>query len=398
MMKKAYLSSNVCLENMLDLAFYRDILIKSGWLIVAEPREADLILFSACGVEKIKEDYALRRIKQLIKVKKNGAELVVCGCLPTINEKRLKGVFNGVVFGPKTYEKLFEIAGTKQEFLETGSNHIDISIPGDLVYPGKIKGLFLSLKKRHFPLPQYLRRRFSGVEDSDMFYIKTGIGCAGNCAYCAIKKVKGDILSRPLPEIIEEFRTGLKQGYKRFVLTGDDVGCYGLDNNSNIVDLLKGICSHQGEYELAIRFIEPWWLIKYYSELKQILKMNKIFSLCVPIQSGSNRILQLMNRNYRVEDIVACLKEIRNVSPATMLRTHFIVGFPSETHEDFKMTLNVIDAIDFDLIIPALYYDRPNTAALDMEGKIPYWVGNKRFMTIILKIFFNVYLNKLRFS
>jgi len=397
-MKSVFLYSNGCLENIIDLNLYGNIFSQNGWLITEDIKKADLILCSTCATNRVKEMYALSQIRRFRRKKKKGAELVVCGCLPDILPGRLKQVFNGRVFGPRKIEQLYSILGVDKPLLPASQNTIFSACIGDLNYPNKIKNFFGFLKKHNFPLPHYLERRFSGIEDPDMFYIRAGIGCLGNCSYCGIKKAKGDLISKPAEEIIKEFEAGLSLGYKRFVLSGDDLGCYGQDINCDLPKLLQGILNHKGEYEIAIRFIEPLWLIKYYPELRQFFKTNKIFSFCAPIQSGSNRILKLMNRHYMIEETMKCLKEIRRDFPRIMLRTHFIIGFPTETEEDFLQSLKAIDEIDFDLVIPAVYHNCPDTVASGMSGQVPALIKRLRFTRMLSKVLFNLYLNRLRFN
>lgn len=391
--KKAFLDSNACYEGLLDLVFYRNIIERAGWVLTEDIAEADLVLYSTCGVENIKENMAIKRLRQLQDQKRADAEMVVCGCLPQINEERLKEVFDGKTFGPREPEKLCEMVGLAGDTADLEPHIIDPRWLGDLKFPSLLKQASSSLERFQHPALKRLHRRFSKIEDTTMYYIKTGVGCRGHCSYCAIKNVKGDLRSKPAAQIVEEFRAGLDQGYDKIILAGDDLGCYGHDIGTDIVALVRRLLQEDGDYQVGFRFLEPNWFIQYYGELKALLATGRIFLVSVPLQSGSNRVLELMNRRYDINEVVPLLQDLRGRFPEIWLRTHMMVGFPSETEQDFQQSMALLDAVDFDMVIPVIYCDRPGIAAASMPDKVPGRVGKARFAKMSLKILRNVYLS-----
>ena len=164
--------------------------------------------------------------------------------------------------------------------------------------------------------------------DQDAFFLVLGEGCLANCSYCAIKKAKGGLESKPLEEIVEDFKQGLAQGYKRFILTADDTGAYGQDLKTDLPTLIEKLLEVEGDYRLNIYHLEPNWLIKYFDYFLKVFDTDKIDVIFAPMQSGSNRILKAMRRPYTAEDYIACIKALRQKLPSLKIWNQFIVGFP----------------------------------------------------------------------
>jgi tRNA A37 methylthiotransferase MiaB len=186
--------------------------------------------------------------------------------------------------------------------------------------------------------------------------------------------------SHPEEQIVEKLKAGLKKNYKKFALIAGDIGCYGLDINKDLTSLLTKLFQVDGKYKILLLDLNPRWLVKYYLELLQILKSNfgKVARIIIPIQSGSNRILKLMNRHYQLEEVETCILNLKKNIPEIILDTHIMVGFPGETDEDFNKTLNLIRKIKFSKVEVYPYQDRPNTKASNLPHKIPEEVIKKR--------------------
>ncbi len=204
----------------------------------------------------------------------------------------------------------------------------------------------------------------------DLYIIRIASGCWQNCAYCGIKKAVGDFKSKPLNICLNEFNNGLEKGYSNFFLTAEDTGCYGLDINSSFPDLLNKIIKIDGEYRINIYALNPKWVVKYIDELEDIVKKGKIKAICIPVQSGDTRILKHMNRYSDVEKIKSAFIRLKKANSDLSLATHCIVGFPSETDQEFKETLDFIKATDLDLGIIMLMSIKGDTEAESIEPKL----------------------------
>ena len=395
-MKKVYIRSNGCIDNLLDGKSYKQYFAENEWEIVQDPADADLILANTCAFDKQHEDTSVADIEELKKFK--NAQLVVTGCLPKINQERLNQVFDGISFGPKEREKIKDIIGSDQEIKWKDQHTIADDDITELPHR-KMVHQVAKLRNKAGRFGKYILPNFEIGEvtgDQDAFFLVLGEGCLANCSYCAIKKAKGGLESKPLNEIVEDFKKGLAQGYKRFILTADDTGAYGQDLKTDLPTLIEKLLEVEGDYRLNIYHLEPNWLIKYFDYFLKVFDTDKIDVIFAPMQSGSNRILKAMRRPYTAEDYIACMKALREKLPSLKIWNQFIVGFPGETDEDHADSMKVIDQVSFNVVQAFEYSDRPGTAASNMENKTPPDVMKKRIKQIRRKILLKVNLKKLK--
>jgi MiaB/RimO family radical SAM methylthiotransferase len=395
-MKKVYIRSIGCIDNLLDGKSFRNYFHESGWEIVKNPDEADLSIVNTCAFDRQHEDISIADIEELKKYK--NAQLVVTGCLPKINSERMKEVFNGLAFGPKERDKIKELVGSDKNIAWKDQHVIDDQDISQLPHR-KIVHKITKLKKLAGKyadniLPNFEIGDLTG--DQNTYFLVLGEGCLGNCAYCAIKRAKGKLSSKPLEDVLADFREGLADGYKRFILTADDTGAYGQDLGTDLPTLLTKLLEIDGDYKLNIYHLEPNWLIEYFLFFKQVFKSSKIDVIFSSIQSGSNRILKAMRRPYTVEEYVHCIKELRNELPSLKIWNQFIIGFPSETEEDFEDSLKVLDEVSFNIVQAFAYSDRPGTTASKMDNHVSDEVIKSRLKKINRKIFLKVNLKKLK--
>ncbi|RLC29078.1 hypothetical protein DRH13_06235 [Candidatus Woesebacteria bacterium] len=396
-MKKVYIRSNGCIDNLLDGKSFSNYFKENGWEIVKHPAEADLILANTCAFDKRHEDISIADIEELKQYK--NAQLVVTGCLPKINSERMKGVFEGVAFGPKERDKIKELIGSDKSIKWKDQHTISDDDIKQLPHRKMVHKVtrLRNVANRYTNLkilPNFEIADLTG--DQESFFLVLGEGCLGNCSYCAIKKAKGTLQSKPLEGVIKDFKTGLDKGHKRFILTADDTGAYGQDLGTDIATLVEELLRIEGDYSLNIYHLEANWLIKYLDRLKVCFKSGKIDAIFSPIQSGSNSILKAMRRPYTVEQYLHCIKELRSEVPHLKIWNQFIVGFPGETEEDFKQSLNVLDEANFNLVQAFVYSDRPGTDASKMDDHLPEAIVKKRLKRMNRKIFLKVNLKKLK--
>ena len=195
---------------------------------------------------------------------------------------------------------------------------------------------------------------------SDHFIIISH-GCENDCSYCNIKLAKGYVHSRSIAEIKNEFSSLVEGGHYKITLLADDSGSYGHDINTNITELISELLEIDKKVKIGIYNFFPGTFLKYYADLKQFLLGGRIINICIPLQSGSPKILKLMNRNYDLERLRAVIEEVREHNPDIYLYTHFIFGFPTETRQDFENSIAWAKYFDHSLFLP--YVDNKKSAA-----------------------------------
>jgi MiaB/RimO family radical SAM methylthiotransferase len=216
------------------------------------------------------------------------------------------------------------------------------------------------------------------------YNIRIADGCLFSCSYCCIRFATGKLKSKSIEDIVEEFEKGLKEGHKIFQLVCEDVGCYGLDIGTTFPALLRQLLAIEGDYQILLIDFGGHWLVKYYDELLQLFTDHpaKIRELYVSLQSGSQKILNAMKRPEKGIEVRAKLKELKRKLPHLTLRTTVIIGFPGETEEDYRKTVEAVTEIDFSVVELNKYTDRPGTASSKMEKKIPQEIIDRRTMEL----------------
>ncbi len=316
-------------------------------------------------------------------------ELIVVGCLPDIEPKKLKKIFNGRTISTKNLNfidnyfpentiKFKDISdsdviseGITQTQVNKGINMIPLI---SKTYSHLQKNIIKHLFNRHLLLYLY-------PHEKNNYHVRISWGCLGSCTYCAIRKAIGTLKSKPIDDCINEFEIGLKQGFKNFIITADDVGAYGVDIGYTFPQLIERLSSFKGEYKISIQDFDPKWIVKYIDDLDGIFKKNRISSINVALQSGSKNILKLMNRYNDIGKISDAIQRLRNSNNDFSLDTHFILGFPSETREDFHQTMKFVIDNGFDMGFIYRFSLRSNTKADKIEPKTPQDELDYRMLT-----------------
>jgi len=306
--------------------------------------------------------------------------VIVCGCLPKINSKRLRSVYKGDFLTPANLEKIDGIARLKLRFSQIKEPHVlrdfDKTLPSmkNIICTNFLDEMLAHLKNKNigvsrsketlqkeklapytldYPGRFYLRKK--------VYNIQVATGCLGRCAYCAIKFAVGKLKSKSLPEIISDFKKGLQKGFTQFTITAEDVGAYGMDQGSDVVNLFKKLFSIDGNYKLLIQDINMNWLLKYSDALIPLLKKNQ----------------------DKIDYIVIPLRKIKKEMPNLKICTHVMVGFPGESEKDFRETLDIMKAYPFCCIDIYEYTDRPNTVASKMSDKISEKIKKRRYQEAV---------------
>jgi len=391
-MDKIYVDICRCELSLLDGKKICNYLKKNGYKLVDSPKDADIILYFACAAFNAIEKNSLNKVKEY--QNNYDAEIIVAGCLPAIAPDKLDKFFKGKTISakdlyanPNLLETFFEESKIKFKDIED-ENFVCRSLsPGVSSNKsiGEVKKVLRKFKwmdnnyskiKNHILKNLFdhrsliLRSLFIPVSP-EKYHIGISRGCVGNCSYCAIKKAIGQLKSKPLSSCINEFKKGLEKGYKNFVLNADDTGAYGIDIGSSFVELLDEITKIPGDYEIEIRNLHPQWLVKYIDKLEELIKRKKIQLIDCHIQSGSSRILKLMRRYSEVDKIKDAFLRLKKLDPNLKFYTSYITGFPTETDEEFKDIMSLIQEIGFNSGFIFSFNRRDGTDAEKIEPRVP---------------------------
>lgn len=355
--KRVLILTNGCPRRLLDSERLKTYFELNNHLIVNNPEDSDVIFCNTCGFNNESANVSLTAIEKL---KKYNKRLIVLGCLPKINAKKLKEIFDGEIITNielSKIDQLFPKNLIKWKDVPDGNKPYFLIPEKQLSIKGKLKKIIKGQ-------PKTSQESNTGDEYQN-FFIRIADGCLWNCSYCAIKNAVGTLRSKPIDVCVKEMKKGLNEGYKEFTLEADDSGAFGIDNKVTIVDLLKSIVKVKGDYLIDIRSMNPFWVVKYFKDLKSICDSGKIRQIQVPIQSGSPKILKVMRRPTDMNKLKKILKEIKKTG--VKLGTDIIIGFPGETKNDLKLTLNFIKDINFDSVYLLPYSRLKNTDAYKMK-------------------------------
>ena len=356
-----YIQNAGCQMNSLQTETVAGIVKRMGYKEVFREEEADVVIYNTCTVREnanLKIYGHLGHLKG-IKKKKPEMKIVLFGCMmqePEVIEKIHKDYsFVDLVFGTHNFHKFPEFF---YRSLNTEGQIIDVWKESDEIVEG---------------MPA--DRKYS---------FKTGVnimfGCNNFCSYCIVPYVRGREKSREPEAIVEEIKALVADGVTEVMLLGQNVNSYGktLEHPVTFAQLLKQVEAIEGLKRIRFMTSHPKDLS---DELIQTMAESKkvCHHLHLPMQSGSSRILKIMNRRYDKEKYLELVSKIRKAVPDISLTTDIIVGFPGETEEDFQDTLDVVDKCNFDSAFTFIYSKRSGTPAAKMENQVPEDVVKDRF-------------------
>ena len=356
-----------CQMNVHESEKLAGFLKERGYIETQDQNNADVIVFNTCCIRKSAEEKILGNIGAVKPIKKRNPNLIVavCGCMSQQKEMadlfQQKFPFVNIIFGTHNLSKF-------GEFLDDyNTTHKRIKSIEEETYINENVPMF----------------RTSGYNG----WVNIMYGCNNFCTYCIVPYVRGREISRQPQDIVDEVESLLKTGqYKVITLLGQNVNSYGKDLDSNITfaKLMQKICELPYDFKLKFMTSHPKDLTDdVIDTIAQNSKISKAIHL--PVQSGSNRILKLMNRNYTVEHYLEIIDKIKNKIPNVSLTSDFIVGFPTETEEDFNMTCELVRKVQYNGIFAFMYSPRPGTPAANMDGQIDFEEKNRR-VNILLKL------------
>src|ERR671910_2114233 len=313
--KNVWIEAYGCSANIADSEIIAGTLNSHGYNIVHCIDESDLNIIVTCSVKDSTEHKMLHRIKQLTVDNK---PLLVAGCLTKTERKKIEKINPNVsLLGPNSLDRSVEAVNL------TFSNN---------------KIVFLDdSSEEKVNLPRLRVNKSISI-------VEIASGCLSNCSFCQTKLSKGNLKSYRPGSIISQIKNDVKDGCNEIWLTSTDNGCYGKDINSNLVELLELCTELEGNYKLRIGMMNPMYLSEILYDLISLYKNEeKIFKFIhIPVQSGSNKILRQMYRGHDVNIFKNAVYEFRKYIPEITIATDIIVGFPNESYEDFKYTMDQI--------------------------------------------------------
>jgi tRNA A37 methylthiotransferase MiaB len=386
-----------CPRRSLEASRLCDYFVTNRLLPISDPKKADLIVIFTCGLFKNSEEASILTIEKSLG--DTSGQIIITGCLPKIDPERLKVYDKELIISPHDLSKLDNIIGAMVPYSEIPAATIPRGFHD--LYRGnffvKLSHVMNFDSKGSNPnlldiSTKYVTDRLMHGSVNTLFSPRTWIieiaeGCLSNCSYCAIRLAAEEFHSFPEEQILGSFKLGLTRGFEDFVLLAGDIGCYGADKKTNLPSLLKKLFAFEGNYRILLWDLNIRWFVKFYNEFVPVLKANssRVSKIVLPIQSGSDRILKLMNRGYAIEEVKECLSDLKKIIPGLKLETHFIVGFPGETEEDFQKTLELVSEIKFNSIVIFRYEDRPNTVASTYPDKISKKTLERRIRSLTKK-------------
>ncbi len=327
--------------------------------------DADVIVFNTCCVRENAEQHAFGNIGMYKKLKKEKRDLIiaVCGCMTQQGEfaKKLSATFPFVDVIIGTYN-IDEFGKILQKTIDTKKRVVEI------------------LDKNGEICEEITPYRSSYPNA----WVNIAYGCNNFCTYCIVPYVRGRERSRLPENVVDEVKNLVNEGYKEITLLGQNVNSYGHDlkNDVGFASLLDEIGKIEGKFRLRFMSNHPKDLTE---DVIEAIKRNPhaCHAIHLPVQSGSNRILSLMNRRYSVEKYLSQIDSIRKIIPDCAITTDIIVGFPTETEEDFIDTVKLVETVKFDGAFTFVYSKREGTKAAIMDGQIDPEIQKDRIMRLI---------------
>lgn len=334
-----------------------------------DAENADLVIFNTCTVRENANLKLYGRIGQLKKYKKKNPEMVtiLCGCMMQEKEavKKIRQSYQNVdiIFGTHNIFKLAELLAMK------------------LLDKSDSKKMIIDIWDKSAEIVEELptQRKYPFKSGVNIMF-----GCNNFCSYCIVPYVRGRERSRKPEDIIEEIQALVNDGVVEVMLLGQNVNSYGknLENPISFTELLKKIEQIKGLRRIRFMTSHPKDLS---DELIEFMGQSK--KLChhlhLPLQSGSSRLLKIMNRHYTKESYLQLVEKIKKAVPDIAITTDIIVGFPGETEKDFEETLDVIQKADYDNAFTFIYSKRTGTPAASMENQVSEEIVKERFKRLL---------------
>ncbi|AOT09560.1 tRNA (N6-isopentenyl adenosine(37)-C2)-methylthiotransferase MiaB [Pseudoalteromonas luteoviolacea] len=352
--KKLHIKTWGCQMNEYDSQKMADLLdATNGYQLTEEAEQADVILLNTCSIREKAQEKVFHQLGRWKLLKEDNPDLVigVGGCVASQEGDtiRQRAPFVDIVFGPQTLHRLPEMI--KQVQSKEGSV-VDISFP-------EIE------KFDRLPEPK---------AEGPTAFVSIMEGCSKYCTFCVVPYTRGEEVSRPLDDVILEVAQLAEQGVREVNLLGQNVNAYRGEMHDGEVcyfsDLLRYVAAIDGIDRIRYTTSHPVEftpdIIEAYADVPELVD-----HLHLPVQSGSDRVLNLMKRGHTALEYKSTIRKLRKIRPNLSMSSDFIIGFPGESKADFEETMNLINAIGFDMSFSFIYSARPGTPAADLPDDVP---------------------------
>jgi tRNA-2-methylthio-N6-dimethylallyladenosine synthase len=358
--KKVYIKTFGCQMNEYDsdkmAAVLKDF---DSYEKIDNPDSADVIIFNTCSIREKAQEKVFSDLGRVKHLKQQNPELIigVGGCVASQEGDAIikRAPFVDIVFGPQTLHRIPELINKKKD---SGKSQVDISFPEIEKFDN---------------LPE---SKIDGVSA----YVSIMEGCSKYCSYCVVPYTRGEEISRPLVDVLKEVQNCVTQGVKEIHLLGQNVNAYRVSHDDIEIDFAMCL-----EYVHEIDGVERIrYTTSHPSEMNSRIidcyaKLPKLVShLHLPVQSGSDKILNAMKRGYTALEYKSILRKIKKIRPNISFSSDFIVGFPGETEDDFNKTMELVNDIGYDISFSFIYSARPGTPASELKDDTPQDVKLKR--------------------
>ncbi|MDX1441953.1 MAG: tRNA (N(6)-L-threonylcarbamoyladenosine(37)-C(2))-methylthiotransferase [Nitrosopumilaceae archaeon] len=336
-MAKIFVEAYGCSASFSDSEMISGLIANGGHTLVENPDQSDLNVIVTCSVKDATANKMIYRIKSL-----KEKPLIVAGCLPKAERSTVeKFTENASMLGPNSLGKTLQVIDSTLK----GTRHIALE-DSDVSKVG---------------LPKVRLNPAVGI-------IEIASGCMSECTFCQTKLAKGDLQSYRIGDIVRQVETEIKEGCKEIWLTSTDNGCYGFDIGTDLPTLVNTVSNIPQDFRIRVGMMNPMYMVRIKDKLIDSFDNNKVYKfLHVPVQSGSNKVLNDMKRGHTAETFRDIVRKVRERFPQFTISTDIIVGFPSETKDDFEKTVRLLEETKPDIVNLSRYSARPGTEAADWE-------------------------------
>ena len=336
-MAKIWVEAYGCSASFADSEMISGLIVNGGHTLAHDPSESDLNLIVTCSVKDATATKMIHRIKE-----SQSKPLVVAGCLPKAETHTVeKFAQNASLMGPNSIGKTLQVIETTL----SGSKVVALE-DTDLSKVG---------------IPKVRLNPTVGI-------VEISNGCMSECTFCQTKLAKGDLKSYRIGDIIRQIKHELADGCKEVWLSSTDNGCYGLDIGEDLSSLIDQVVQIPEDFRIRVGMMNPMFMPRIRDNLLKSFENDKVFRfLHVPVQSGSNQVLNNMKRGHTVETFKDVVRKFRTKFGPFTISTDIIIGYPTETEENFEETIALLEETRPDVVNVSRYSQRPGTVAAEMH-------------------------------
>ena len=336
-MAKIWVEAYGCSASFADSEMISGLLVNGGHTLADSSSESDLNLVVTCSVKDVTANKMIHRIKSL-----KSKPLVVAGCLPKAERTTVEKLTQEAsLLGPNSLGKTLDVINsTLKGNRVVALDDIDVSKVG---------------------LPKIRLNPAIGI-------VEISNGCMSECTFCQTKLSKGDLTSYRIGDIVRQVKSEIDDGCKEVWLTSTDNGCYGFDIGADLPLLINSVCEIAKDFKVRVGMMNPMYMPRIRDGLLTSFEDDKVFKfLHVPVQSGSDRVLNEMKRGHTSETFRDIITKFRTKFPKFTVSTDIIVGFPTETEDDFQKTVELLEGTEPDIVNLSRYSRRPGTDAAEWD-------------------------------